>query len=105
MRLFRILFTTKAYGDNFNADLVIPVSLERQPPAPTLQTGENLLHTFLGFSESKHVLSVSLRDPIDERELPANGNKYINAVCIRGVRKVGHCVVMSWSTFNHYILR
>lgn len=63
-------------------------SLERTPPVPTLQGGENSLHRFLGLRKERHILSMSLRDPFDGRELPPNGNKFVNAHCIRGVRKV-----------------
>ena len=64
-------------------------SLERNPPVPTLQDGKNALHSFLGLQKERHILSMSLRDPFDRRELPPNGSKFINAHCIRGVRKVG----------------
>ncbi|KAH7924918.1 hypothetical protein BV22DRAFT_1065892 [Leucogyrophana mollusca] len=62
--------------------------LDHTPPVPTLQCGPNPLHTFLGFSTSKQLLSLSLRDPLDAREMPPNGNTYVSANCIRGVRKV-----------------
>ncbi|KAF8892620.1 tRNA-guanine(15) transglycosylase-like protein [Infundibulicybe gibba] len=62
--------------------------VELTPPIPTLQQGKNPLHMFLGFSPSQHVLSMSIRDPSDEREMPPNSSAHISAYCLRGVRKV-----------------
>ncbi|KAG2064466.1 hypothetical protein BDR04DRAFT_1061765, partial [Suillus decipiens] len=62
--------------------------LEQTPPVPTYQTGSQPLHNFLGFDSSKHIVSLSLRDPLDAREMPPNGNSHVSAVCMRGVRKV-----------------
>ncbi|KAG2751119.1 hypothetical protein P692DRAFT_201710001 [Suillus brevipes Sb2] len=62
--------------------------LEQSPPIPTYQPGSQPLHTFLGFDTSKHIVSLSLRDPLDAREMPANGNAHVSASCMRGVRKV-----------------
>ncbi|KAI0078488.1 tRNA-guanine transglycosylase [Panus rudis PR-1116 ss-1] len=61
--------------------------LERAPPVPTFQAGQNPLHTLLGY-QKRHILSLSARDPFDSREMPANSKDYISAYCIRGVRKV-----------------
>lgn len=63
-------------------------SLEHTPPVPTYQTGPQPLHDFLGFDSSKHIISLSLRDPLDVREMPPNGNTHVSALCMRGVRKV-----------------
>jgi hypothetical protein len=62
-------------------------SLESMPPVPTLQLGKHPLHTFLGYSLAQHVLSMSIRDPNDDREMPPNGNGHVSANCFRGVRK------------------
>ncbi|KAL5478248.1 hypothetical protein ACEPAI_2432 [Sanghuangporus weigelae] len=62
--------------------------LERTPPIPTLIDANKSLETLAGLQEDRHVLSMSLRDPHDVREMPPNGNKFTNANCIRGVRKV-----------------
>ncbi|KAG1867273.1 hypothetical protein DFJ58DRAFT_904531 [Suillus subalutaceus] len=62
--------------------------LEQTPPVPTYQTGSQPLHNFLGFDSSKHIVSLSLRDPLDAREMPPNGNSHVSASCMRGVRKV-----------------
>ncbi|KAL5514900.1 hypothetical protein ACEPAG_2216 [Sanghuangporus baumii] len=62
--------------------------LERTPPIPTLIDANKPLETLAGLQEDRHVLSMSLRDPHDVREMPPNGNKFMNANCIRGVRKV-----------------
>ncbi|KAJ7124903.1 tRNA-guanine(15) transglycosylase-like protein [Mycena epipterygia] len=62
--------------------------LESSPPVPTLQPGPNPLHTFLGFPPADHLLVLSLRDPHDPRDTPANGNDYVTASTARGVRKV-----------------
>ncbi|KAF8901429.1 tRNA-guanine(15) transglycosylase-like protein [Mucidula mucida] len=62
--------------------------LEHKPPVPTLQGGEHPLHRFLGYSPDKHLISSSLRDPYDGREVPPNGNNFLSANCVRGVRKV-----------------
>ncbi|KAL4073515.1 hypothetical protein J3A83DRAFT_4229091 [Scleroderma citrinum] len=62
--------------------------LEQSPPIPMMQPGPNPLHTFLGFDMRKHIVSLCLRDPMDTREMPPNGNNYVSANCMRGVRKV-----------------
>ncbi|KAI5118130.1 hypothetical protein M0805_008037 [Coniferiporia weirii] len=62
--------------------------LERSPPIPTLLGGEKALQNLLGFSDGRHLISMSLRDPFDGRQMPPNGNKFVNANCIRGVRKI-----------------
>jgi queuine tRNA-ribosyltransferase len=62
-------------------------SLERDPPVPTQLPDGTSFRSFLGFKET-HILSISLRDPWYWKELPANGNGYVSAHCIRGVRKV-----------------
>ncbi|KAH7882484.1 hypothetical protein F5I97DRAFT_1910746 [Phlebopus sp. FC_14] len=62
--------------------------LEQTPPTPTLQTGSQRLHHFLGFDPLKHIVSLCLRDPQDIREMPPNGNTHISVNCVRGVRKI-----------------
>ncbi|KAG8957710.1 hypothetical protein FRC03_009898, partial [Tulasnella sp. 419] len=62
--------------------------LEHNPPVPSFQQGPNPLHRFLGFHPSRHIVSMSLRDPSDGRELPANTKDTISAMTIRGVKKV-----------------
>ncbi|KAI6142856.1 hypothetical protein BKA82DRAFT_530571 [Pisolithus tinctorius] len=62
--------------------------IEQSPPVPTLQTGPDPLHNFLGFDKRRHIVSLCLRDPMDTREMPPNGNAYVSALCVRGVRKV-----------------
>lgn len=57
------------------------------PPVPTIQPGSDPLHTFTGFPSKQHILSLSLRDPFDGREMPANNKQFVSAYCIRGVRK------------------
>lgn len=72
---------------NNASDLRLP-SLEQTPPVPTYQAGSQPLHDFFGFDGSRHIVSLSLRDPLDAREMPPNGNSYVSASCMRGVRKV-----------------
>ncbi|KAI6132332.1 hypothetical protein EV401DRAFT_1849807 [Pisolithus croceorrhizus] len=62
--------------------------MEQAPPVPMLQTGPDPLRTFLGFDKRKHIVSLCLRDPMDTREMPPNGNTYVSALCVRGVGKV-----------------
>ncbi|KAG2144108.1 uncharacterized protein EDB93DRAFT_1087790 [Suillus bovinus] len=62
--------------------------LEQTPPVPTHQAGSQPLHDFFGFDSSKHIVSLSLRDPLDAREMPPNGNSHVTALCMRGVKKV-----------------
>ncbi|KAG7095518.1 hypothetical protein E1B28_006256 [Marasmius oreades] len=59
--------------------------LECKPPIPTLGLS---LHDLLGFRHDRHVISMSLRDLSDGREMPSNAAKYVSAWCIRGARKV-----------------
>ncbi|KAG6827804.1 hypothetical protein H0H92_010411 [Tricholoma furcatifolium] len=70
--------------------------VEQTPPVPTLQNGPNPLHRFLGFDPEQHIVSLSLRDPDDVREMPPNGNKHISACSLRGVRKVAPT---DWSNY------
>lgn len=63
-------------------------SLERTPPVPTLLKGPHPLHTFLGYEPQKHVIALSLRDPHDDQEMPANTKEYVTCRCVRGVRRV-----------------
>ncbi|KAJ7647496.1 tRNA-guanine(15) transglycosylase-like protein [Roridomyces roridus] len=72
--------------------------LENNPPVPTLQPGPFPLHTFLGFDPDAHILSLSLRDPADGRETPANGAQYVAASTSRGVRRV---TVADWRGHVH----
>lgn len=67
--------------------LILP-SLENSPPIPTLQPGSNPLHTFLGFNPSQNLVAMTLRDPADPSETPANGNDYVSASTARGMKKV-----------------
>ncbi|KAF8653657.1 hypothetical protein AX16_003808 [Volvariella volvacea WC 439] len=86
--------TTKALGW---VHIPFESFLDQNPPIPTLQPGQNPLYKFLGFSLDQHLLSMSLRDPSDGREMPPNGNKHVSALCLRGVRKV------SPSDWNSYV--
>ncbi|KAG6901829.1 hypothetical protein C0995_007399 [Termitomyces sp. Mi166 len=70
--------------------------LEQSPPVPTLQPGPNALHRFLGFDVDRHIVSMSIRDPDDTREMPPNGNQHLNAYSLRGVRKVAPG---DWTTY------
>lgn len=70
--------------------------LERKPPLPTLVQSEHPLHELLGFTPEKHLLSVSVRDPAESRELPPNGNAYVTVQCVRGVRQ---CTLDEWRTY------
>ena len=63
-------------------------SLENNPPVPTLQSGHNPLHKFLGFNPNNHLLSMSARDPNDGREMPPNGHSHMSVHTLQGVRKV-----------------
>lgn len=58
------------------------------PPMPTLQPGDDPLHKFLGFTPGKHLLSMSVRDPSDTRDMPPSGNQQLSVMSLRGVRKV-----------------
>ncbi|KAG8216391.1 hypothetical protein J3R82DRAFT_6495 [Butyriboletus roseoflavus] len=62
--------------------------LEQVPPIPTLQNGPHPLHRFLGFDKDRHIASLCLRNPLDTREMPPNGNTCVSANCVRGVKKV-----------------
>ncbi|KAH9857810.1 tRNA-guanine(15) transglycosylase-like protein [Lenzites betulinus] len=70
--------------------------INRNPPVPTLVDGPHPLHTFLGYSPDRHVLTMTLRDPSDGRKMPPNGNDFVSAHCTRGVRKV---TAASWNTW------
>ncbi|KAF8840077.1 hypothetical protein BDN67DRAFT_969122 [Paxillus ammoniavirescens] len=72
--------------------------LEQTPPVPTMQTGPYPLHRFLGFDTRRHIASLCLRDPLDTREMPPNGNAHVSANCIRGVRKVTNS---DWQNYVH----
>ncbi|KDR82278.1 hypothetical protein GALMADRAFT_276768 [Galerina marginata CBS 339.88] len=72
--------------------------LEHNPPVPTLQPGENPLHSFLGFSPGKHILSLSARDPYDGREMPPNGQNHVSVYSLRGVRKL---TPADWRSYAH----
>ncbi|KAJ7072455.1 tRNA-guanine(15) transglycosylase-like protein [Mycena amicta] len=62
--------------------------LERVPPVPTLQPGPHPLHTFLGYDPAEQLLVLTLRDPHDVRDAPANTDNYVSAVTGRGIRRV-----------------
>ncbi|KAL4264272.1 Queuine tRNA-ribosyltransferase-like protein [Pleurotus pulmonarius] len=70
------------------ANIPFETFLEQSPPIPTYQTGPHPLHKFLGYEPSRNLLSMSIRDPHDGREMPPNGQNHISAYCVRGVRKV-----------------
>ena len=38
---------------------------------------------------------MSLRDPADDRDMPPNGNDFVSALCLRGVRKVDSTSLIS----------
>ncbi|KIO28304.1 hypothetical protein M407DRAFT_71991 [Tulasnella calospora MUT 4182] len=71
--------------------------LERTPPVPTLYPSERPLHGFLGFDPSRHIVSVSLRNWNDSRDITPNGKDTVSALCVRGVRAV------TPSAYNSYI--
>ncbi|KAF7315297.1 tRNA-guanine transglycosylase [Mycena indigotica] len=62
--------------------------LEHSPPVPTLHPGSHPLHSFLGFNPENQLLILTLRDPHDVRETPANTNNYVSAVTGRGIRRI-----------------
>ncbi|KAH9968074.1 tRNA-guanine(15) transglycosylase-like protein [Russula dissimulans] len=62
--------------------------LQLSPPLPTLHPGPYPLHACLGFRPTQHILTLSLRDPADDRDMPPNGYDFVSALCLRGVRKV-----------------
>ncbi|KAF8581815.1 hypothetical protein K439DRAFT_1647791 [Ramaria rubella] len=72
--------------------------LQTDPPIPTRQEGIYPLHTFLGFSPSQHIVSLSLRDPADGREMPPNGKQFLVAQSSRGTRKVTDLAYRSYIT-------
>ncbi|TFK67636.1 hypothetical protein BDN72DRAFT_842823 [Pluteus cervinus] len=78
------------------ANVPFETFLEHNPPVPTLLTGANPMHNFLGFVPGQHLLSLCIRDPADGREMPPNGNKHTSAYCLRGVRKVSP---ENWRTY------
>ncbi|KAI0822619.1 tRNA-guanine(15) transglycosylase-like protein [Trametes gibbosa] len=72
--------------------------INRNPPVPTLVDGLHPLHTFLGYSPDRHLLTMTLRDPSDGRRMPPNGNESVSAHCTRGVRKV---TASAWNSWVH----
>ncbi|KAF5317979.1 hypothetical protein D9619_012079 [Psilocybe cf. subviscida] len=72
--------------------------LEQKPPMPTLQPGFDPLHKFLGFTPGTHLLSLSVRDPSDTRDMPPSGNQQLSVMSLRGVRKVSPVEWRSWVT-------
>ncbi|KAH8822859.1 tRNA-guanine(15) transglycosylase-like protein, partial [Flagelloscypha sp. PMI_526] len=66
--------------------------LENDPPAP-LKLG---LRELVGFKEG--IVHLTLRDPRDLREMPANTKENINAMCLRGVRKMQS---KEWAAIAH----
>ena len=76
----------------------LPCSLENNHPIIGLFDGPNPLERLLGLDHTESIVSMSLRDPLDNREMPPNGNKFINASCIRGVRQVCHSFIQSCSS-------
>lgn len=77
--------------------MIYSPSLDRNPPIPTMQQGPHPLHKYLGFVPSRHIISTSLRDPFDGREMPANGPDFVNAYCLRGVKKVYYSATEAFS--------
>ena len=73
----------------------LPCSLENNHPIIGLFDGPNPLERLLGLDHTESIISMSLRDPLDNREMPPNGNKFINASCIRGVRQVCYSFIHS----------
>lgn len=65
-----------------------PFSTEHNPPLPTLYPGKDPLHTFLGYTPGRQIVSLSARDPDDGRQMPPNGNTALSVYTLRGVRKV-----------------
>jgi len=65
-----------------------PLSLEHPTPVPTLHPASLPLHEFLAYPPQRHILSLSLRDPSDNQNMPANTNAWVQAKTVRGVRKV-----------------
>ena len=76
----------------------LPCSLENSHPIIGLFDGPNPLERLLGLDHTESIVSMSLRDPLDNREMPPNGNKFINASCIRGVRQVCYSFIQSCSS-------
>jgi queuine tRNA-ribosyltransferase len=76
------------------------LSLEVFPPVPTLVRQKHPLHSFLGFSVSQHMVSLSARDPADGREMPPNGITHVSVNNLRGVRKVCNHIVCSLDLLN-----
>ncbi|KAG8948348.1 hypothetical protein FRC04_009844 [Tulasnella sp. 424] len=72
--------------------------LERTPPVPTLYPSERPLHGFLGFDPSRHIVSVSLRNWNDARDIIPNGKDSVSALCVRGVRAVTPAAYNSYIT-------
>ncbi|KAG9030967.1 hypothetical protein FRB95_003304 [Tulasnella sp. JGI-2019a] len=72
--------------------------LEQTPPVPTLVPGDRPLHTFLGLQDKRHILSVSLRDPNDAREIPPNGKDYVSAMTVRGKKQVTNSAYHDYAT-------
>ncbi|CAG8745669.1 5395_t:CDS:1, partial [Acaulospora colombiana] len=64
---------------------------------PALHPATLPLHTFLTYPPSRHILSLSLRDPSDNQNMPANTNVWVQAKTVRGVRKV---TVQDWITWS-----
>ncbi|PVG01552.1 hypothetical protein CPB86DRAFT_727241 [Serendipita vermifera] len=71
--------------------------LEHPTPIPALHPATLPLHTFLTYPPSRHILSLSLRDPSDNQNMPANTNVWVQAKTVRGVRKV---TVQDWITWS-----
>ena len=76
----------------------LPISLEHTPPLPTIINGHETLRELGGLKSHRNIVIMSLRDPCDIREMPPNGKKFVNAWCVRGVRKV--CATFFVITFH-----
>ena len=67
---------------------ILCFSLQHTPPVPTIVPGNRPLHKFLNYSPEKHIMSVSLRDWNDDKDITPNGKDSVSALCVRGVRTV-----------------
>ncbi|KIM28280.1 hypothetical protein M408DRAFT_329615 [Serendipita vermifera MAFF 305830] len=70
--------------------------LEHPTPIPAHHPSALPLHGFLTHPPSSHIVSLSLRNPHDNKNMPANTNAFVQARTVRGVRKVG---IEDWITW------
>lgn len=71
-------------------------SLELPTPVPTLHPAPLPLHAFLGHPRERHIISLCLRDPADNQNMPANTNGWVQTKTVRGVRKVAVTDWIKW---------